>query len=206
MSHLLGEFSEADLLVLARDQNEAAFNELIGRARHRCLTIARSILGDEAETEDRMQDAFFKAWLNLSGFREDASFTTWICRIVANECLMLTRRRRRYNEFSIDEFSTPEVNRGNWLRDTRANPEEILAKEEIGVVVARELGRLPKMFRTVLVLAELDGLTTNEVAAHLHISVPAVKSRLIRARRELRTRVEAHAGRMGPATLLSQRA
>ena len=198
--------AEPDLLLLARQADGEAFNELISRARPRCLTIARSILGNEAETEDRMQDAFFKAWRNLNAFREDASFTTWICRIVANECLMLSRRRRRYHELSLDDCSNSESPQRHWVRDPRANPEQLVATEEIGELLARELRRVPTIFRTVLVLAEVHGLTTIEIAAHLNISVPAVKSRLIRARRELRRRVESHSGRMGLATLVSQRA
>ena len=81
-----------------------------------------------------------------------------------------------------------------------------MASREIDDLLAQELRRVPSVFRTVLVLAEVHELTTTEIAERLNISVPAVKSRLIRARHELRRRLEAHGGRLGLATLLSQRA
>ena len=200
-----GDTRERELVCRAKQGNAAAFEELMAGARQRCLTIARSILGDATEAEDQVQNACFKAWRSMGDFREDASFSTWICRIATNECLMVVRKRRRFQHFSLDDSSATESPVTDWVRDTRANQEGVLGEEEVGNVLARELRRVPKIFRTVLLLSEVQGLSTHEVAKQLGISVPAVKSRLTRARREMRNRVQLHTGRMGLATLLSHR-
>ena len=202
----LYEYSEDALLMLARQGDGRAFVELIARGRPVCLTVARSILGPEAEVEDVMQNAFIKAWSNVSRFREESSFATWLCRIVTNECLMLIRRRQRHTEFPLHECSESEFPFRLAVPQTGANPEELVASREINDLLKNELGKVPRILRGVLVLAEVHELTTTEIAARLNLSVPAVKSRLIRARRELRRRVEMHGGRMGLGTLVSQRA
>jgi RNA polymerase sigma-70 factor (ECF subfamily) len=140
----LRDLPESDLLVLARENDDKAFLELIARARPVCLTVARSILGNEADTEDRMQNAFLKAWRNLGRFREDASFTTWFCRIVTNECLMLIRSRRRYNEFSLDEQASPDFSVASTIPDSGADPEELVATQEIEDLLTDELRKVPK--------------------------------------------------------------
>ena len=197
-----GDRIETDLVALAKQEDSEAFTELVVRARPVCLTVARSILGDAAEAEDQVQNGFLKAWRNISQFREDASFTTWMCRIVTNECLMVVRRRNRVLHVSLDESPSDGISHALRVRDTQAGPEETVASEEIRDLLSRELVRVPKIFRTVLELGEVHGLPVDEMAAHLGISTAAAKSRLLRARRELRSRMEAHCGRMGFAALL----
>jgi RNA polymerase sigma-70 factor (ECF subfamily) len=196
--------SEAALVEQAKDSCAEAFAELAVRARPLCLTVARSILGDDAEAEDQVQNAFLKAWRNIDQFRYDASFSSWMCRIVTNECLMVVRKRSRVQHLSLDESSVGDSPLQIVVRDGRANPEQLVGREEIGELLSRELRRVPKIFRTVLVMVEVHGLSIDEIAERLGISAAATKSRLMRARRALRTRVEAHTGRMGLATLLSQ--
>jgi RNA polymerase sigma-70 factor (ECF subfamily) len=196
---------ETELVYRCRHGDAAAFEELIKRARPVCLTVARSILGDEADAEDQVQIAAFKAWRSIDQFRHDASFTTWVCRIVTNECLMLFRRRTRFPHMSIDESSGRETYRPPAFRDTGADPEELAASDEVREMLSRELRRVPRIFRTVLLMVDVRGLPIDEIAAQLGISTPAAKSRLVRARRALRDRVQVHAGRMGLASLLPQR-
>jgi RNA polymerase sigma-70 factor (ECF subfamily) len=196
---------ETELVNRSRYGDAAAFEELIKRARPLCQTVARSILGGEADAEDQVQNAVFKAWRSIDQFRHDASFTTWVCRIVTNECLMVVRRRIRFPHVPIDESSGLETYKPPTFRDTRADPEELAASDEVKLMLSRELRRVPNIFRTVLVMVDVRGLTIDEIAAQLGISTSAAKSRLVRARRALRDRVQVHTGRMGLVSLLTQR-
>jgi RNA polymerase sigma-70 factor (ECF subfamily) len=196
---------ETELVHLAKEGNPAAFEELALRARPLCQTVARSILGDEAEAEDQVQNAVLKAWRSIDQFRCDASFTAWLCRIVTNECLMLVRRRNRFPQLPIHDISVGETWKPTPFRDNRADPEELAASEEVKAILSRELRRVPRIFRTMLVGVEVRGLPVEEIAAQLGISTPAAKSRLVRARRALRERVQSHTSGMGLISLLPQR-
>jgi RNA polymerase sigma-70 factor (ECF subfamily) len=194
------EFSD-ELVALAKNGDRDAFAELVARRRPLCLTIARSIVGDQAEAEDHVQTAFLKAWRGIGQLGQDAAFSSWLTRIVTNECLMAVRRRVRATDVPFPEDSTAgEAHLA--VQDRRAGPEDLVASEEIRRLIDRELQRLPSIFRSVLVLADLRGCSMDELAAQLGISTAAAKSRLTRARRELRNRMMAHTGRMGFATLL----
>ena len=196
---------ETELVNRSKRGDAAAFEELTQRARPLCQIVARSILGDDADAEDQVQNAVFKAWRNLDQFRQDASFTSWICRIVTNECLMLVRRRNRHPHLSIEESFGVVNGNSATFRDGSAGPEELAASDEVKAMLSLELSRVPKIFRTVLVMGEVRGLPIQDVAVQLGISTAAAKSRLVRARRALRDRVQTHTGRMGLVTLLPQR-
>ena len=199
------ELNETHLVNLCKCGDMEAFEELARRARPLCQTVARSILGDEAEGEDQVQNAVFKAWRSIQHFRHDASFTAWLCRIVTNECLMVVRRRSRFPHLFIDESSGPENFKAEVFRNNTADPEELAASVEVREMLSRELRRVPKIFRTVLVMGEVQGVPIDQIAARLGISSAAAKSRLVRARRALRERVQVHIGRMGLITLLPHR-
>lgn len=193
---------ERELVNRSKCGDAAAFEDLAQRARPLCQTVARSILGDDAEAEDQVQNAVFKAWQSIDQFRQDSSFTTWICRIATNECLMLVRRRSRFPHVAIEETCDGENRNGMQFQDRKADPEKLAACDEVRVMLSRELSRVPKIFRTVLVMGEVRGLPISEIAEQLGISSAAAKSRLIRARRALRERVQRHTGQSGLASLL----
>jgi RNA polymerase sigma-70 factor (ECF subfamily) len=196
---------ETELVKRSKNGDPAAFEELTKRARPLCQTVARSILGDEAEAEDQVQNALLKAWRGIQLFRHDASFGSWVCRIVTNECLMLVRRRNRFPHMSIDESSGREEWTPSTFRDKTSDPEELAASDEVREMLSRELRCVPKIFQTVLVMFEVRNMPIDEIAAQLGISTSAAKSRLVRARRALRDRVQVHTGRIGLVSLLPQR-
>lgn len=193
--------TDETLVTMAQQGSEAAFTELTERNYSSSLKLAMSILRDRQEAEDEVQNAYWKAYKHLGQFNQDSKFSTWMTRIVVNQCLMKLRQRKRANLVYIEDMQSPEERRTFEVRDERRNPEEALSREELHQVLRQEIRRIPPMLRNAFVLRDLEELPMPEVAARLGISVAAAKSRLLRARTELRARMEKHMGRLGAASL-----
>ena len=202
MHSLFRMLSDEDLVVLAQSANDEAFAELIRRHRAACLKLAWSILKDRSEAEDEVQNAVWRAFEHLSQFQREAKFSTWLTRIVVNQCLMRLRRQRRFQTLYFEDAIPGEDRIALDVRDKAHGPEEVLGQAEVAGILHREIGRIPPLLRDVLVLREMKELPMSEVARKLGITLAAAKSRLLRARAELRVRLAKHQGRMGPATLL----
>lgn len=193
---------EVILVEQAQLGNTEAFSELVKRHYRTCSNVAFAILHDRNDAEDETQNAFWKAYQHMAQFQRDARFSTWLTRIVVNQCLMRLRQARRAKLVYLDETS-PEDDRPMELTATERNPEEEFAQAEIANVLQREIRRIPPLLRTVYELRDVQQLPMEEVAERLDISVAAAKSRLLRARAELRNRLRQHEGRIGPATLFA---
>ena len=165
--------TDADLVSRAQSGRLDAFEELVRRHRLATYRVALRVLGDESDAEDATQDAFVQAWRNLGGFRADAAFSTWMYRIVTNRCLNMLRARRR-TEPLPDDREAP-ASRPDRIAEARWQVEDL----KLAIL------RLTPEQRAPLVLRELQGCTYEEIAGALDISIPAVKSRLHRARLEL---------------------
>jgi RNA polymerase sigma-70 factor (ECF subfamily) len=149
------------------------------------LRLARSILKEEGEAADAVQAAYGNALRYLSGFREEASFGTWISRIVVNQCLMRLRQMRRTPTMSIEDLTTePRV--PMFAGSKLPGPHEVLEQRETAAAIERALGHLAEPLRRTWMLHELEGLSMRDLAHAMGISVSAAKSRLFRARAELR--------------------
>jgi RNA polymerase sigma-70 factor, ECF subfamily len=165
--------TDADLVSRAQSGRLDAFEELVRRHRLATYRVALRMLGDESDAEDATQDAFVQAWRNLGGFRADAAFSTWMYRVVTNRCLNMLRARRR-TEPLPDDREAP-ASRPDRIAEARWQVEDL----KLAIL------RLTPEQRAPLVLRELQGCTYEEIAEALEISIPAVKSRLHRARLEL---------------------
>jgi RNA polymerase sigma-70 factor (ECF subfamily) len=165
--------TDADLVSRAQSGRLDAFEELVRRHRLATYRVALRVLGDESDAEDATQDAFVQAWRNLGGFRADAAFSTWMYRIVTNRCLNMLRARRR-TEPLPDDREAP-ASRPDRIAEARWEVEDL----KLAIL------RLTPEQRAPLVLRELQGCTYEQIAEALDISIPAVKSRLHRARLEL---------------------
>ncbi len=199
-SALAGE-SDDELVAKAQQSNDEAFEELVRRTSASSLRLAMSILRDRQEAEDEVQNSYFNAWRHVSQFQRESKFSTWMSRIVMNHCLMRLRKTRGLNFLYLDEGSTDDAARPIELKDLGPTPEGELSGQELSAVLQREIRRLPPLLQRVLVLRDVDQLSTDEVASILGISGSAVKSRLMRARLELRNRLEKYGGRDRWATL-----
>jgi RNA polymerase sigma-70 factor, ECF subfamily len=167
--------TDGDLVSRAQSGQLDAFEELVRKHRLATYRVALRMLADESDAEDATQDAFVQAWRNLGGFRADAAFSTWMYRIVTNRCLNMLRARRRTEELP-DDREAP-ASRPDRIAEARWQVEDL----KLAIL------RLTPEQRAPLVLRELQGCTYEEIAEALDLSIPAVKSRLHRARLELLT-------------------
>ncbi len=188
----LSAMDDPALVRLAQVGHDPAFEELIGRYRAKLFKTAMGILRNPEDAEDELQNAFWNAYRHIGGFEQNAQFSTWITRILLNQCLMRLRKDRRRPQMSIDSFSLGDEVTTLDLPDQRPNQELTLSGTEISGTLRSEVKRLPPLMRQVLLLVHLDELPIADAAARLGISVPAAKSRLLRARQELRRRMERH--------------
>lgn len=196
-------FGDEQLVRLCQQDDEEAFSELMQRHQANVFKVALSIVRDRQDAEDEIQNAFWKAYEHISQFQGDAKFSTWLTRIVVNQCLMRLRQSRRARFSYIDDAAVGDDTMTLDLRDPSRSPEDNLGREEVAEVLNLEIRRTPPLLRNVFVLRDVQQRPIQEVAENLGISVAAAKSRLLRARAELRNRMRRHHGKVGPATLMA---
>jgi RNA polymerase sigma-70 factor (ECF subfamily) len=167
-----------------------AYGELVRMYDRRVFRIAQNITQNREDAQDVVQDAFMKAYTNLDRFQGNSKFYTWLVRIAVNEALMKLRKRRTSKTVSMDdEVMTEEGSIPREFADWSPNPEQRYTQAEMKEILEKTIQGLPPGFRTVFVLRDVEGLSTEETAEALDLTVPAVKSRLLRARLQLRERL-----------------
>ena len=177
------------LVAAAKSGDTAAFEELVERYERKIFRLTMNITRNKEDAEDAMQDAFMKSYSHLKDFDGDSRFYTWLVRIAANEALMRLRKRRP-NQFSIDEpIEGEEDLMPVELEDWGPSPEQRFAQTEMREILSGVIDELEPDYRTVFALRDVEELSTEETAKALGISVPAVKSRLLRARLKLRQKL-----------------
>jgi len=181
---------EGALIARARAGDAAAFTQLVERYERKIYRLARHITQNDEDAEDVLQDSFLKAFQHLNDFQEQSRFYTWLVRIAVNESLMRLRKRKPGRFVSLDEeIDTGEETVAREIAVWDDNPEQRYSQEELRQILMQAVDSLSPIFRTVFILRDIDELSTEETARALNISVPAVKSRLLRARLELRDRL-----------------
>ena len=193
---------ELKLVRAAKTGDISAFEQLVHRYDRNVFRIAQHITQNREDAEDVVQDAFLKAYENLKNFQEQSKFYTWLVRIAVNEALMRLRRRRPERMVSLDEeVKTDEDSMPREVADWSPNPEQLYTQSELRDILTKTIQGLPSSFRTVFVLRDVEGLSTEETADALELSSPAVKSRLLRARLQLRERLSRYFQRRESAEL-----
>src|ERR1700742_2558534 len=178
------------LVAAAKGGDLSAFNELVSRYERKIFRLTMNITRNREDAEDAMQDAFLKSYSHLKDFEGSSRFYTWLVRIAANEALMRLRKRRP-NQFSLDEPISGEDDLvPREVEDWGPSPEQRYAQSELHEILDQVIDSLDPDFRTVFVLRDIEELSTEETAQAMGISVPAVKSRLLRARLKLRTKLD----------------
>ncbi len=181
---------ELALVQAAKAGDVSAFEKLVKRYDRNVFRIAQHITHSREDAEDVVQEAFLKAYSNLEQFQGQSKFYTWLVRIAVNEARMKLRRRRPERFVSLDEdVKTEDDSLPREVADWSPNPEQLYKQSELRDILSRTIQGLPPTFRTVFVLRDVEGLSTEETAEALDLSVPAVKSRLLRARLQLRERL-----------------
>ncbi len=177
------------MVAAAKSGDAAAFEELVNRYERKIFRLTMNITRNHEDAEDAMQDAFMKAYAHLATFQEDSRFYTWLVRIAANEALMRLRKRRP-NQFSLDEPAEGDDDlMPRELQDWGPSPEQRYAQAEMHDILNQVIDQLEPEYRVAFVLRDMEELSTEETAAAMGISVPAVKSRLLRARLKLRQKL-----------------
>jgi len=185
---------EGPLVSLAKSGDLGAFDELVNRYERRIFRLTMNITQNREDAEDATQDAFLKSFQHLHEFQGGSRFYTWLVRIAVNEALMRLRRRRP-NVTSLDEpVQTEEDLMPREIEDWGPTPEQRYQVTELNSILSNAIAELEPIFRTVFVLRDVEQLSTEETADALGISVPAVKSRLLRARLRLRERLTRYFG------------
>jgi RNA polymerase sigma-70 factor (ECF subfamily) len=179
-----GRADDRDLVERSTHGDREAFGVLVQRHQDRVFNLAYHVVRNREDALDVAQDAFVKAFSSLSSFKGEASFTTWMHRIVVNLAIDCLRRRRRGEPSSYDDRRavSEEASAGLVAPD---DPETILETREVRRVLGRGIQALPPAHRTVLVLREIEGLSYEEIAAAVGCSLGTVMSRLFYARRKL---------------------
>lgn len=180
---------ESSLVARAKAGEADAFSQLVTRYERRIFRLARNITQNEEDAEDVLQDAFLKAYEHIGGFQEQSKFYTWLVRIAVNEALMKLRKRKTGKVFSLDE--SVDTGEETVTREVAVwdNPEQRYSQQELRTILEQSIQSLAPIFRTVFTLRDVDELSTEETAQALGISIPAVKSRLLRARLQLREKL-----------------
>ena len=181
---------ELEILALARQGDARAFSELMRKYEGKIFRLAQHITQNREDAEDVLQETFLKAYEHLDQFKGDSKFYTWVVRIAVNQALMKLRKRKTDRTVSMDEGI--DTGEDTVIREIAAwdeNPEQRFSREELGDILDEAVQSLAPAYRTVFVLRDIDELSTEETADALDLSVPAVKSRLLRARLQLREKL-----------------
>ena len=193
---------EAALVTALRDGQEWAFEAMIRTYGGRLLAVARRVCGNEEDARDALQSAYLSAFRSLSSFEGSCQLSTWLHRIVVNAALMRLRSKRRKPEDSIDALLPAFQEDGHHVEqfsDWAMPADQLLEREDVRAAVRSCISQLPDGYRQVLMLRDIEELSTEDVATLLAATPNAVKVRLHRARQALSTllRREFAAGAVG---------
>jgi RNA polymerase sigma-70 factor (ECF subfamily) len=192
MKSLLTVHDEEQALINAAQHGDLnAFNALILRYQNLLFGIALRMLNDEDVASDAVQEALISAFSKLNSFR-GGSLRSWLARVTVNACYDEMRRKRRQREVPMEQFNMEgeEVEDMSWMIDPAARPEEQHESFELENAIQRSLGKLTPAYREVLILVDIEGLSYEEASMAARVPVGTVKSRLARARMQMRCNLQ----------------
>ncbi len=189
---------EAVLVSQAREGNAKAFATLVRRYESKIFRLAQHVTQNREDAEDVLQETFLKAYEHLDQFQGNSKFYTWLVRIAVNQALMKLRKRKTDKSVSLDEtIDTGEDTVAREIASWDESPEDRYSREEINTILSSAIDSLAPPYRAVFLLRDVEELSTEETAEALELSVPAVKSRLLRARLQLRDKLTRYFKRKG---------
>lgn len=182
-------FDDLDLATRARDGDSSAFSRLVDAYASKIYRLARHMLRNDQDAEDVLQDTFLKAYSRIDQFQGNSKFYTWLVRIAVNEALMRKRRKDSKN-LSLDADQDGERQPASAsVQSDGETPEQSYGRTELRGILGRAIDTLSDTYRSVFLLRDVEGLSTQETAEALELSESAVKSRLLRARLQLRNKL-----------------
>lgn len=191
-------FDEAALVVRAKAGDMSAFSDLVNHYERRVFRMAKQITQNDDDASDVLQETFLKAYTHLEDFQGNSKFYTWLVRIAVNEALMKLRKRRSDRTVPLDEpIDTGEDEVAREIAVWDQNPEDSYSREELGRILDEAIQSLKPAYRTVFILRDIEEMSIEETAEALGLSISAVKSRLLRARLQLREKLTRQFKRKG---------
>lgn len=185
--------TDEELVARARAQDFGAFEELVARYDDKIYRLAFRFVRNETEAKEIVQDTFLSVWRKLDTFKGDSQFGSWLYRVAANAALMRLRAQRRHPEVSTEELPVDYLDNYGHVQSQGENwakrPDDELQSDELRRRIQKAVDELPEIYRTVFLVRDVEGLSTEETAEVLEISVPTVKTRLHRARIALRNEI-----------------
>lgn len=180
-----------ELVIYTQQGHQEAFRYIVQQCNQRLFRVAISVLNNDHDAQDALQNAYLNAYQKIHTFKGDALFTTWITRIVLNECYQLLRKQKPNVELSAAEIPSqviPFPNRSNAMTDPIAHT----SNAEMRHLLERTISTLPPKYRTVLMLRDIEQFSTAETAQLLDLTVETVKTQLHRARQQLKEKLSQH--------------
>lgn len=193
---LLEVMPDEEVVRRVLDGETPLFELIMRRYNQRLYRVARAILRDDAEAEDVMQDAYVRAYTHLAQFGGRSQFATWLTRIAIHEALARVQRRKKTDQLGANEWNDGEGEMN--IPATALNPEEQLSALELGRALESAILSIPEQYRLVLMMRDVEQLSTTETASALDLSEENVKVRLHRARAMVRKNLFAQAGSEAP--------
>jgi RNA polymerase sigma-70 factor (ECF subfamily) len=191
---------EKTLIRAAQRGDLEAFNQLILRYQNLLFGIALRLLNDEDVASDAVQEALISAFRRFHTFRGD-SLRSWLARVVVNACYDEMRKKRRQHSVPLEQYNAEgdEIETSFWLVDAQADPQVQYEASELEGAIQKSLNKLPPIYRLMLVLVDIEGLSYEEAASAARVPVGTVKSRLARARLQMQKSLQS-AGELLPAS------
>ncbi|MGB9642013.1 MAG: RNA polymerase sigma factor [Candidatus Ratteibacteria bacterium] len=197
-SKALAVLKENELIERAKNKDHAAFEELVKRNQARIYNLGLKLLGNKEDAADLLQETFINAYYALPKFEGKSAFSTWLYRIATNNAFMKMRKKKiplvRFESDRDDSEQKYFTDVPDWSNDPRAH----LKNEELKMLLEKSVDSLPGKYKTIFVLHDIEGFSTEEISKMLDLSVPAVKSRIHRSRMFLRDKLsqyfQSHAG------------
>jgi RNA polymerase sigma-70 factor (ECF subfamily) len=183
-------FDESALVTAAKAGDMSAFSDLVQHYDRRVFRMAKQITQNDDDAEDVLQETFLKAFTHLADFQGNSKFYTWLVRIAVNEALMKLRKRRSDRTVPLDDpIDTGEDEVVREIAVWDQNPEDTYSREELAELLDQAIQSLKPAYRTVFILRDIEEMSIEETAETLNLSISAVKSRLLRARLQLREKL-----------------
>ena len=181
--------TDLELVAKIKKQDDAAFQEMMARYTQKVYNLAMRLTRNIEDTEEVLQDVFVTVYKKIHSFEGKSQFSSWLYRVTANTAFMKLRRRKNTESVSFDEVSGDVKENLVGQAPAESNVDYMSTKHELRFVLETAIDKLPEEYKNIFVLRDVDGLSNEEVGEMLSLTVPAVKSRLHRARLILRKKL-----------------
>ena len=195
--------TDEQLITLVLDGHPEAFGELFERYQQQFVRVARRIVKSDAEAQDVTQNAFVNMFTKLHTFQQGSCYRSWAYRVVVNTALMSLRKRKHRREVSDDAVTPLSVGSSRFWTPSETSPDERIALRQLGVTLDAAIATLEPKYREIFIMREATDMSVKEISESTGLSVPAVKSRLHRARLFLRATLERDIMTVSPVELQS---